>query len=257
MRALILLLSCIAAIAEASSSARPQWTTSAPKSDSQYKYYVGRGLEEMSEMEAWRAAKNQAQESAVRENFGVETSIASSSYESFNQVALDKRVREMFPRVRLVDFEQIDSFVENNSGRVSVWILFRYPLYQIALENNRQRKIDLSDPVEPVQFNEVGRPEINYSTILELTSEPLGIPVYIDSDRWGVTPLRVAGVLAVGVHRILLKHENYQDFETDIVLILGSVKKVHSHLLLAVGSLRINERDSFGISACAEELHTM
>lgn len=241
MKSLILLFSYIA-FAEASASPRPQWTISAPKSDAQYKYYVGRATEEMSEMEAWRTAKDQAQESAVRENFGVETSIASSSYESFNQVALDKRVQEIFPRVRLVDFEQIDSFVENDSGRVSVWILYRYPMHEIALENERQKKSDL---VEPIHFNEVGRPEINYSTILELTSEPLGIPVFIDSERWGVTPLRVAGVLSGGVHKIHLKHENYRDVETDTVLIMGSITKVHHKLQLAVGSLRINVKPSW------------
>ncbi|MBK8203187.1 MAG: PEGA domain-containing protein [Bdellovibrionales bacterium] len=236
MKSLILLFSYIATV-EAFASARAQWIASVPKSDAQYKYYVGRATEEMSEKEAWRTAKDQAQETAVRENFGVETSIASSSHESFNQVALDKRVQEIFPRVRLVDFEQIDSFVESDSGRVSVWILFRYPLHQIALENERQKR---SGAAEPIHFNEVGQPEMNYSTILELTSEPLGIPVFIDSERWGVTPLRVAGVLSAGVHKIHLTHENYQDVETDTILILGSITKVHHKLLPAMGTLRIN-----------------
>jgi hypothetical protein len=216
---------------------RPEWTYATPKSDGKYKCYVGRALEEASEKEAWRVAKDLAQETAVRENFGVETSIATSSYESANHVALDKRVSELFPKVRLIDFEQVDSFVEKSDGKTSVWIFFKYPLHQIESERARLKN---EVAVPQVEFNEVGKPELTYSTVLEVSSEPLGIPVFVNSERWGVTPLRVAGVLATGVHKIKLSHDNFQDLEGEVILVKGVIKRIHHKLKPAMGYLKIS-----------------
>jgi hypothetical protein len=215
---------------------RPPWTNTLPKADAEYKYFVGRALEEFSEKEAWRLARDQAQETAIRENYGVETSIASSSYESTDQVALNKRVLENFPSVRLIDFEQIDSHVERENGRVSVWILFRYPLKQIEAESERLKS---ANPLPSPAFNEVGKTESRYSTQLEITSEPSGIPVFLDGERWGVTPLRVTGSLTVGAHKMKLSDPRYQDAESALILNKGMLRRIHVQLKPAIARLRL------------------
>lgn len=220
----------------APASGRPGWTSATPRADGVYKYYVGRALDEASERDGWRVAKDQAQEAAVRENFGVETSIAASSYETSKEVTIDKRVSEAFPKVRLLDFEQIGSFTEERGERFSVWLIYRYPIKQAEAERERLK----SAAPPPVQaFNAVGSPEMAYSTSVEVTSEPMGIPVFIDGERWGVTPLRVQGVLATGVHKIKLSHATHQDVESQMVLVKGFTKKIHQRMRPAVGYLRI------------------
>jgi len=225
----------------ARAEARPKWTAATPRADGVYKYYVGRALSEVNEQGAWRLAKDQAQEAAVRENFGVETSIAASSFESAKEVSLDRRVQELFPKVRLVDFEQVDSFVEERKGRFSVWIKFRYPLQQIEAE--RRRLLAVEAPAAQ-DFNEVGRPQMAYSTAMEVTSDPPGIPVFIDSERWGVTPLRLVGVLPVGVRSLRLSHAHYQDVLDEAVLLKGAVKKIHHRLRLASGFVSVSSAPS-------------
>ncbi len=207
---------------------------STPKADAKYKYYVGRAIDEANENEAWRVAKHQAQESAVRENFGVETSIASSSFESANLVSLDKRVAELFPKVRLVDFEEVDSYVERTKEKVSVWVMYRYAVREIESERERL-KVKIASPPQP--FNEVGSPSLTYTTTLEVTSEPANVTVYIDDERWGVTPLKVVGTLAPGVHKVKLTHPAYEDVESKVVLTKGSTRRVQHRLAPATGKL--------------------
>lgn len=220
-------------------AARPDWTLTPPRADGVYKYYVGRAFEESSEVEAWRVAKDFAQEMAIRENFGTETEISATSYESLGQAGIDRRMKELFPKVRLVDFEQIDQWIEKDRKKISTWLLFRYPIKAITAERARLKDDALAGPGQKLQMNEVGEAELRYSTELEVTTTPTGISVFINGERWGVTPLRVRGVLPPGQHHLELNHPQYQGFESQVVLALKQPKIVHHILKRATGVLQI------------------
>lgn len=51
---------------------------------------------------------------------------------------------------------------------------------------------------------------------INISSEPIGATIYIDGENKGVTPFK--STLSVGEHTIILKKEDYKDYETNILI---------------------------------------
>lgn len=75
--------------------------------------------------------------------------------------------------------------------------------------------------------------------ILEIISKPSDAEVYInDSDEpWGKT--RYTTGLIYGVYRVKIKRDSYLDFDTTVVINVGTRTKVHTKLIKDEGILRI------------------
>ncbi len=219
----------------------PGWVSRPPAADGIYHYYVGRSNEEKSLVKAWRAATQDAYETAIRENFGVATSIQASNYESLDRRQLDKRVDEKSQRVRLERFEQKDSFVDRREGSVDLYVLFRYPIAEI--EKERARLASAADMPEK-ELTEIGENSSSSTTQLRIESVPSGADVFINENRWGVTPLLIKGVLPVGVHELSIRHSQYQDVNEKFVLVAGREKGVRKILQPAQGWIRVESTPS-------------
>lgn len=233
---LMLLLAEVAWCAET-----PQWVSRPPAPDGVYHYYVGRAMEEKNLSTAWRAATQDAYETAIKENFGVATSIQATDYQSLERSQLEKRVDEKSQRVRLEKFEQKDNFVQKNGDKVDLYLLFRYPDTEIAKERER-----LATAVElpSSELTEVGSNQSSSATRVRIESEPPGADVYIDDNRWGVTPLVIKGVMPVGVYEVALRHPRYQDTSEKMILVAGREKIIRKILQPAQSWLRVEPTPS-------------
>lgn len=224
----------LATIWTAQAATLPEWVDRPPRPDLKYRYYVGRATGETSERQAFHVATQDAVENAIRENFGVTTSINSTDLETSHYVALDKRTDETSPRVRLEDFEQIDSHLVREEGGINVYLLFRYSLTAIAAEKQRLAT-GLDVPGAPL--SEAGT--VGTGTELVIQSEPAGADVFIDGARWGVTPVAIRGALAPGEHTLSLRHTKFEDVNETIVLQSNFLKNVRKILRPATGTLHI------------------
>jgi len=214
----------------------PTWVNRPPSSDGTYNYYVGRSTDEKSLSQAWRAATQDAYETAIRENYGVATSIQASNYETMTSRQLDKRVDEKSQRVRLERFEQMNSHVDRHDSSIDLYLLFRYPVSEIEKEKQRlAADVDLPD----AELTEIGENSSSVTTQVRIESVPNGADVFINDNRWGVTPLLIKGVLPVGVYDFSIRHSQFQDVSEKLILIAGKEKSIRKVLQPAQGVLRI------------------
>jgi hypothetical protein len=233
----------------------PSWVDRPPPASGGYRYYVGRSNESLSESDAYRAATHDAMESAIRENFGVETSIELSQYESVAQSALEKRTHETSVRVRLNNFEQVDSFLLRADGQLSVYLLFRFPM--TAIETEKRRLAQGEKPLE-VPLNESGT--MGTGSSLFVQSTPPGIEVYIDQERWGLTPVAIRGALAPGSHELRLVDPRYEDVQEPFFLVSGEAKHIAKILQGATAKLTVRtlpDNAQISIDGLAPAQHTL
>ena len=213
----------------------PGWVDRPPRPDRQYRYYVGRAAEEASEPRAYKDATRDAMESAIRENFGVTTSIDETDFESTGYSALDKRMNESSSQVKLEEFEQIDSHLTRSEKEVSVYLLFRYSAAAIAKEKAR---LASGAEITSQPLSEAG--EIGLGTALKVESHPAGAEVFIDDERWGITPVAIRGALKAGSHQLIIRHPSFDDVSELIVLPAKGEKTVSKILRPATVTLTID-----------------
>ncbi len=231
------LVGCAALCAEA-----PDWVRRGRPADAVYKYYVGRSSSSASEQAGFAEATREAYEQAIRENFGFKTRIQSDAYESSSAVLSTKRVQVLSEDTRVFGFEQIDSFSQVRNEKWDIWILYRYPLAEISREKSRlatQKK-----GVE-AEFSEQGSvSNAQRSGALEIQSKPPGASVFVDGESYGVTPMRLNGVLSLGQHTLKIDHPSYLAVDEKVILVPGQVTKVDKALVPARAKLAVTTEPS-------------
>ena len=233
----MLYLSMLLLQRSAFADSRPSWVDHPPSSDENYKYYIGRASDAPSESAGFSQAIRDAYEVAIRENFGFSAQIEDQGYESEASLSQVKRISEKSSVVQLQEFENVESFHETTpSGRESVWVLFKYK--KSAIEKEKQRLANLPDQkAEPV-FSEVGE-AIGETSVLEVSSMPPGAQVFIDGDRWGVTPIRLYGKLKEGEHDLELDHPSFEKVEEKLVIVPSTTIHISKVLKKAFGKVKI------------------
>jgi len=215
--------------------AKPYWVGARPQAGHEYKFYVGRGTSVFGEAEAFENARKDAQESAIRENFGVETHIAQDDYSTLSEQEFLQRRSERSKLVQLHDFELVDQYIAE-SNNIEVWLLFRYKISSIAAEKKR---LAVGNPATPGRWVAVGGIDAPYKTTVYFFTEPLGAEVFLDGKRWGVTPLTLHGVIAPGRHSVELDHPRHQNVVETIIVVSGQETQVAKSLRPAWGDLTI------------------
>ena len=129
------------------------WTTSTPKADSNYKYYVGRG-EADSEKAAFDQAVKDAYDQAARENFPAEYSYQADIYQTESSAYLTERTIVSGISARFDGFEKEDEFIQKTGEGYSVKLLYRFSKKAIAQEKERLKKI--ADTPRKRQMSVVG-----------------------------------------------------------------------------------------------------
>jgi hypothetical protein len=220
----------------------PEWARKGKPTDSTYKYYVGRSSGAANEQAGFSEATREAYEQAIRENFGFRTRIQSDAYESSTEVVSTKRVQVLSQDIRVFGFEQVDFYQQIRKDKVDVWVLYRYPLAEISRE--RSRLAAAREEVAP-DFSESGSAAAGQrSGVLEVQTKPAGASVFVDGQSYGVTPLRLRGVLEPGPHTLRVDHPNYMTVDERIVLVPGQVSKVDKTLVPALAKLAITTEPS-------------
>ena len=204
---------------------RPNWVEQPPHEDSKYKYYVGRSAEAPNEQSGVSQAINDASDGAIKENFGVTMMVTSETVETLVGVSAHRRLNESSRRVQLHDFEQMDLYREASpDGRISAWVLFRYD--RSAINREKLRLATQKDAPETTEsVAEVGN-GVKTLGSLEVITEPAGASLFVDGERWGVSPLRINGRLTVGEHSIVIDHEQYQTIEETFIAVPGRMLKI-------------------------------
>ena len=85
--------------------AEPNWVSSPPKEDNDYKYYVGRAEKISTTSEALALANKDAARQAVRNNFGFSYQFSSRSIEDSRNSDFSTYDREYVQRANLQEFE--------------------------------------------------------------------------------------------------------------------------------------------------------
>lgn len=232
----------LAAASFAAADAAPEWIRRGRAADSTYKYYVGRSSQAASEQLGFNEATREAYEQAIRENFGFQTRIQSDAYESSKEVISTKRVQVLSQDIRVHGFEQVDAHVTSKSGKYDVWLLYRYPLAEISAEKSR---LATSRSAPEQEFSEQGSAAAaRKNGILEVRTQPEGASIFVDGESYGITPMRLNGVIASGRHRIRIDHPGYQTVEEDAVLVPGKKLTVEKQLVPALAKLAITSEPS-------------
>ncbi|NBW99162.1 PEGA domain-containing protein [bacterium] len=226
----------------AEAEGEPAWLQSLPPSDAFYRYYVGRGESSKNEQDAFSEAYINAQEQALKENFGVEAQIRNQSFETEKEGILTKSISERSQRVRLKGFEQVEFFRKLEEGSTQVWILFRYKNSEIEKERKRLSKKQ-SD--EPIVFLEEG---IDNSAKggLKIVTYPSGANIFIDGTMvpFQKTPYTMYGQLEPGPHEIRLDHPNYEIANRQVIFESGKITSLEVQLQKALGILKLTSNPS-------------
>lgn len=215
----------------------PAWARVPPAADIKYKYYVGVGWDHQSQATAQELAIRDAQESAIRENFGVVTKIDVDNYRTLKETSFNQRLSEASSPIQLLEFERRQvSVAQSRRGGFVVWVLFRYPLKEIEREKIR---LEGAQPPPGGIGVRTGSARLKHNTLLVVTSVPEGIEIYIDEVRWGVTPLTLKGVLPAGKHRLWLTDPEFEDARSEVNLVEHDSREVHHVLKSAQGELTV------------------
>ncbi len=209
----------------------PEWVRQKPPGNQVHKFYVGRSAPRKNEKDALREAIEDASLQAIKENFGVELTLDSESLETLSDVKLSKRLSEKSESVRLLGFETEQNEIRENSGDFTAYVLCRYPVKEIQDEKARlKREIRARNSDLPV--HEVGEdaPGKNKGT-LEIHTIPPGAEVKVDHRSWGLTPIRIRGVLEPGEHWVDLIHPDYEPELNQKVTIHPGQTTIHRETL--------------------------
>lgn len=233
-----LFLSLASTVVLAWGSSRPDWVDRPKREDSTYKYYVGRATYKTDEAEGHKKATQNAYESAIRENFGIETAIEVSDFETNMMWSLTKRVSEKSQKVRIKGFEQIGIYKEEaGSDSYTLWLLFQYKKSDILAEKNRLKN---NQGFLDAEWTDIGEVTDQKGTYVEVNSSPSGAEVFIDGIRWGVTPVRIKGLVDPGSHKLLVSHSRFEDVNERLIVVSGKHHKIHKVLRPAKGYLNID-----------------
>ena len=221
---------------QAAGGAQP-WTTSTPKADSNYKYYVGRG-EADSEKAAFDQAVKDAYDQAARENFPAEYSYQADIYQTESSSYLTERTIVSGISARFDGFEKEDEFIQKTDDGYSVKLLYRFSKKAIAQEKARLKKI--ADTPKKRQMSVVGSKSDAAKGVLIVETDPVdGAAVYVDGDRYGQTPMTLYGSLSAGRHTLRIDHPRYQTVSEDIITVPGKTVSVKKTLLPAFASVSV------------------
>lgn len=219
----------------------PEWTQRGRPSDATYKYYVGRSSGSESEQTGFNEATREAYEQAIRENFGFQTRIQSDAYESSTSVLSTKRVQVLSQDIRVFGFEQVDFFLRKAGSAFDVWILYRYPIVEIAREKSRL----LGAKEKTTEFSEQGSLGAGKkSGILEVKTNPPGAALFVDGESYGVTPMRLLGVLSPGKHTLRIDHPTHSAAEEALIITPGQTTKIDKTLVPALARLSLTTEPS-------------
>ncbi|NBX76681.1 MAG: PEGA domain-containing protein, partial [Proteobacteria bacterium] len=95
-----------------------------------------------------------------------------------------------------------------------------------------------------ITVTELGDAENVRAGEIEFVTVPADVPVYIDNERWGTTPLRLYGKVSPGKHRLRLDHPGYKPIEQEFELQdLGKIK-IEKILELATAKIRLETAPS-------------
>lgn len=231
------LLSLIFFLPWAAASEIPSWVRQPVYEDSTYKYYIGRAVAQNEAM-AVNAAIKDAQEQALKQNFGVELSATTQTYQTEKNLNLSTRSNEVSASARLVKFEQIGIHRKIEESAIQVWLLFRYPIREIQLEHERLKQAD-AKPSSVLDFSVQGHDSDKNKGILEVVTEPPGAFVSIGGEPFGKTPLRIIGQLETGRHQILISHPAHVDIQEDFIITGDQTIRIEKSLQKARRSLSI------------------
>lgn len=222
---------------EKTDSSRPKWLTSFAREDSDYRYYVGRGMDK-TELKALQAAEKDAYEQALRENFGVYIQFSSDMYLTETEASISAKSSETSKLARIVDFRSTEQYAEKKEGEFQGWKLYRYSKKAIAEEKERLAKLP-EDFDESAEFSVIGEEKNKSKGVLEVVTAPVGITVYIDGARYGKTPLRLIGDLSAGPHKLRLDSINYEIVRENVTILPGRTTTVKKKMLPAKGTLAL------------------
>jgi hypothetical protein len=233
---------CLLTVGVSANSDTPDWVQRGKPADSTYKYYLGRSSSSPTEQTGFNEATREAYEQAIRENFGFQTRIQSDAYESSKNVVSTKRVQVLSQDIRVFGFEQVDFFQKSVDGKFDVWVLYRYPLAEISRE--RSRLATARGEATP-EFSEQGSADAGRKNgTLDLNTQPPGASVNIDGTSYGVTPMRLKGVIEAGRHTLRLDHPAFETVQEEILLTPGKTLKVDKPLVPAMARLSITTEPS-------------
>lgn len=197
----------------------PDWVLKRPPNTKQYKFYLGRSNPISSEKQALREAIEDAQEQALKENFGVILKVDAEAHATLSEVKLSKRTSEVSELARLVLFEPVETLITPVPGGQMAYVLCKYPVEEIEREKRRLRSV-LQVKNGEGQIHEAGKAGGKNFGSLEVLSDPPGVEVKVDHRPWGNTPIRIRGALEAGEHLIDLSHPEYEPELNGSVLIV-------------------------------------
>jgi len=211
---LIVFLFCFAAYAEEP----PAWITNTPDDDTNYRYYVGRA-NGTNESELVEVAFDDAKTQAIRDNFGVATSVQSKSHEEVDYLSVTTKTDEISSNILLKGFKQRSLF---RSGK-DFWVLYSYSKAAIEEEKKRQA----SPAKDNGALNSIST---NKSGDVIIITEPSSVAVFVDDAHFGFTPMRIYKRLSPGHHIIRLERRNFKPVEEPISITPNAVIKIKKEL---------------------------
>jgi len=217
---------------------KPSWVDHFPAETSEYRFYIGRSMDAISEEMGFTLATINAREQAISQNFGVFTKIKTETFQNSDNAFSTQNYQAISQQVQLLDFEQIDFYKTYIGDKLNIWVLFKYKKGSIKVEKDRIAKLK-NDQFEKFSLLQSGNEEnAKNSGTLEVTSEPSGAPVRIDGlskigDLELRTPLKLMGLFSAGKHTIEIDHPNYIPTLEDINLLPGLTTKISKILTRA------------------------
>jgi len=221
----------------------PDWVSQKPKSDSNYKYYIGRASDSKTEAQGFSEAYRDAVEQSIRENYGVKAKIDTQTYSTNEKIELTKRASETSGEVQLNNFELIDSWVDKNKkDKYNVWIQYKYPVFEI--EKEKIRLASFVEKKEIVDFQDAGSSQVGVaSQPFEIVTEPAGAKVYLDGQLLLVrTPLKIN--IENGEHSIQIDRSNYKNISEKIIAVESKTKRLEYKLEPSYGKLNVETAPS-------------
>ena len=213
-----------------------KWVKKPPTEDFQYRYYVGTasGKRHEAEKNLIDQATKDARETAIGENFGILTSVQKQSYQSLDSTTALSRVSEISKRVILKGFRKQDTCWQFESKRKSLWLLFRYPKYEISKELKRIEKAKFVK--SPHIFDEISATGKRGGGFLEVVTSPPGISILIGEHN-SKTPVKVR--LAPGVHPFTLDSPYFKTRQEKVVIEEGRTQRIEKMMEGAKRKIRI------------------
>ncbi len=114
--------------------------------------------------------------------------------------------------------------------------VLNYPETEAEIE---QKRLSTISSFNSPKFTSVGDPNNIRGGTIEVISVPEDIPVFIDNERWGTTPLRLFGKITLGKHRLRLDHPSFTPIEEEFELQELAKVRFDRMMTRANGFLRI------------------